>query len=372
MEKPASNIVLLIEDDEDDYLIIRRLINNIPDRPFELEWVQDYNNALARIKSRDYAACLVDYRLDGAYNGLDLLAAAQPHKLNQPFIMLTGMGDEAIESQAVTHGATDYLIKGAFDGQLLSRTLRYAIHRKQSERQRIQELIDINRAKDEFISLASHQLRTPATGVKQYVGMVLQGFAGQLTNEQRNMLQKAYESNDRQLAIVSDLLRVAQVDAGRLHLQKMPLALHAMLEDVINEQHSTFNARRQKILATLPTVEVVADHDSIRMVFENIIDNASKYSPEEKEISVRIEDTGLEAAVHVQDNGVGIADEDIGRLFQKFSRIDNPLSTIVGGTGLGLYWAKRIIDLHGGRIQVVSKPAQGTIFSIFLPKIAQE
>jgi PAS domain S-box-containing protein len=232
-----------------------------------------------------------------------------------------------------------------------------------------QQLVDLNNSKDEFISVASHQLRTPATGVKQYIGMLLQGYCGRLTRDQRAFLEVAYESNERELQIIDNLLKVAQVDAGKVVLAKSKIDITALITKVLKDQASTFEARHQGIEFIRPRSHVAANADGhhLCMVLENIIDNASKYSPEGKAITIRLLADHKQVRIAIEDHGVGIAEEDIKRLFQKFSRIDNPLSTQVGGTGIGLYWAKRIIDLHGGTIDVVSKADHGSIFTITIP-----
>lgn len=370
MEKPRSNKtrILVVEDDEDDYLILKGLFAKTA-APFKLHWVQDWGEAKKAISRRNHDAYLIDYRL-GAHDGLELLAFAKPQKRLEPFIMLTSAGDERIEQQAVKLGAADYLVKGTFTADLLSRTLRYAVQRKHIEEQRVQHLIEITRAKDEFISLASHQLRTPATGVKQYIGMVLQGFAGEVSEVQRDMLEKAYASNERQLQIVTDLLKVAQVDAGQVKLRHSNVDLVQLLADVLKEQRDSFKNRLQSVYFHAPGSPAVVhvDADMLRMVFENIIDNAGKYSQTGKKIEVSIQQSATHYLVCIKDEGVGVAPEDQERLFQKFARIDNPLSTLVGGTGLGLYWAKRVVDLHGGDIVIDSEVGQGTAFTITLPK----
>ncbi|MNY49701.1 Sensor protein SrrB [compost metagenome] len=117
--------------------------------------------------------------------------------------------------------------------------------------------------------------------------------------------------------------------------------------------------------------EAYADPDKIRMVFENMIDNASKYSDPGTSIVVSVSDDEGMIRIDITDQGVGIAPEDVDRLFEKFNRIHNHLSNHVGGTGLGLYWAKKIIDLHGGIIKVASVLGKGSTFSVFLPKTDQ-
>lgn len=233
-----------------------------------------------------------------------------------------------------------------------------------------QDLQLLNVSKDEFISLASHQLRTPATGVKQYVGMLVEGYGGTLQPNQLELLKKAYESNERQLRIISDLLKVAQIDAGKIKTLKNDTDMHELITSIINEQHDTFSKRHQTIFYDTPPVSIVAKIDSnlIRMVLENIINNASKYSHEHKTVTVLLSETSKAVRIDVKDEGVGIVDADIPRLFEKFSRIDNALSAHVGGSGLGLYWAKKIVDLHEGTIKMASKLNRGTTFSITLPK----
>ena len=366
-KKPIS--VLLIDDDEDDYLIIKHAFSRIPDTPFTLNWCSSYDEAKKRVVQREADIYLIDYRL-GAQSGLDLLKLAEPAKRSEPFIILTGVGDREIEKRAMRLAAADYLVKGTFDAELLSRTLFYSLGRKQIEQQQLDHLRELSRTKDEFISLASHQLRTPATAVKQFIGMVLEGLAGDVGETQQQLLQKAYDSNERQLRIVSDLLKVAQVDAGKVTLRKSDAELGAVVRDVAKELEGTYAGRQQGLRLQLAETGAHAeiDKDRIRMVIENLMDNASKYSPEQTTVTVTLETRNNMVLVTIADQGVGIAKADQGKLFEKFSRIHNPLSTQVGGTGLGLYWARKIVDLHGGRIDVRSREGKGTTFIIRLPK----
>ena len=229
--------------------------------------------------------------------------------------------------------------------------------------------VALEKAKDEFISLASHQLRTPATGVKQYASMLIEGYAGKLKPAQMAMLHSIYDSNERQITIVNDLLKVAHVDAGQVMIEKKTADIIQLLQDVINEQQHKFTARHQKIIFTHDddSLQAFLDTKNIRMVFENIIDNASKYTPENKTITIAVSRLPRKVDVVIQDEGVGIEAKDIPKVFQKFSRVNNPLSILVGGTGLGLYWAKKIVVLHGGTIKVKSVLEHGTTFTVSIP-----
>src|SRR5581483_3632360 len=212
-------------------------------------------------------------------------------------------------------------------------------------------------AKDDFISIASHQLRTPATSVKQYTAMLLEGYAEKLKPRQRELLARAYESNERQLAIIEDLLNVARVDAGNIGLNVRRTDLIKLLQSVIEDQASKVRRRQQKLSFSHPQAKLYCNIDEarIRMVMDNILDNAIKYTPEGRPISVRAYALKDQAVVKVRDRGVGLAEKDLAKLFHKFERIPNPLSVESGGTGLGLYWVEKIVKLHQGRITVTSQ-----------------
>jgi PAS domain S-box-containing protein len=231
------------------------------------------------------------------------------------------------------------------------------------------ELMELNKAKDEFISLASHQLRTPATGVKQYINMAMDGYAGKVSPKLRDFLEKANNSNERQLSIINELLRVAHIDAGKVVLRKEPVNVERMVASILRDQRSMFEGREQRIdhSAKRAKVMAMADPTKLRMVLENVIDNASKYSLAETTIGVKVTKYRGQVRIAVIDQGVGIAKEDQDKVFEKFMRLDNPLSTIVGGNGLGLYWVKKVVELHGGTITVAPNPSGGSIFTIALP-----
>ena len=227
----------------------------------------------------------------------------------------------------------------------------------------------LDKAKDEFISIASHQLRTPASGVKQYASMLLEGYAGKLTAAQKKMIKTIYDSNERQITIVNDLLRVAHVDAGQVQLNLETIDMVSLIADILNEQAHIFKERRQTIrfMHDEPQLTSAVDVKNMRMVIENIIDNASKYTPQHKNIHVTVLRTRSSIKIHVQDEGVGIPKKDLANIFKKFSRLENALSVEVGGTGLGLYWAKKIVKLHAGTIRVQSEVGSGSVFTISIP-----
>lgn len=242
--------------------------------------------------------------------------------------------------------------------------IRTALLTKQRKR-----LLALSRAKDEFIAIASHQLRTPASSVKQYTGMLLENRTGKLTEAQHTMVRAAYESNERQLQVINDLLRVAQIDAGNIVLRLEKVDLAQLIMEILRAQDPILAARNQAthFLPGKRKFVATVDKERFRMALENLIDNAGKYSPPGQKLEITLSKNSTTLAIAVKDNGVGIAKKDLPKLFKKFSRVDNPLSVAAGGTGLGLYWTNKIISLHHGSITVTSEPNRGSTFTITLP-----
>lgn len=230
----------------------------------------------------------------------------------------------------------------------------------------------MNKMKDDFISIASHQLRTPASGVKQYIGMMLEGYAGKLTRQQLGMLRKAYASNERQLKIIDDLLRVAKIEAGKITLDRQPVDVLALVEDIMKELNQKFIQAKQTVRLSSSHKKITAriDRDRMRMAIENLLDNASKYTPEGGEINIDVQTGRGKLIIKISDSGIGISPNDRKRLFQKFMRLGHPSVHAVSGSGLGLYWAKQIVDLHEGEIQVRSELGKGSEFIIKIPEHA--
>ncbi|HSW66328.1 MAG TPA: CHASE domain-containing protein [Bacillota bacterium] len=224
-------------------------------------------------------------------------------------------------------------------------------------------------AKDELLSLASHQLRTPATGVKQYVGMILQGFAGDITDEQRTLLEKAFASNDRQLQTINEILHLAKIDAGRIVLAPTMTNLGELIQDIAAEQKPDVDAAHHHLKIDIPKkpIELSVDAHMLRMAIENVLSNAIKYTPTQGTISVSLFRRMGHIYIRITDTGVGIAQQDLEKMFKQFTRLPNEMSQQVGGTGIGLYLAKHLIELHGGTITVESQLGEGSTFTVILP-----
>lgn len=234
----------------------------------------------------------------------------------------------------------------------------------------ISEEIELSNAKDEFISVASHQLRTPATVVKHYLGILLEGYLGDLNSQQRKAALTANEYNDNQLETINNILKVAQADANKIKPVKQPTDLLGLLEQASSAMEDSYRMQKLKLLLQSDVSDAIVSVDPlhIRMVVENLLDNARKYStPTSKKVVINLSESPKHFTITITDEGIGIKAADLPKLFQKFSRIPNRLSD-VNGTGLGLYWARKLIELYDGNITASSKFRKGTTITIELPK----
>jgi signal transduction histidine kinase len=223
--------------------------------------------------------------------------------------------------------------------------------------------------KSEFLSLASHQLRTPASNIKQYLGLLLEGYLGKLKPEQKDAIEVANRNNDIGIHIINDLLGVAKLDLDKIRLKKKQANIYVLIREVVDDYRPLLKERKQavKFERAFRKAEAEVDVYYLKSVFENLIDNASKYSPKKSSILIRIEQTAQKTMVSIKDEGVGIKRNEKSKLFKKFSRIPNNGIHNNEGSGLGLYWVKRIVELHGGRINVKSRHGKGSTFIIELP-----
>lgn len=379
--------LLLIEDNPGDARLFTELLREREDLSdkYEIKHVERIGEAIELLNGNNHFDFIVSDMTLPDSRGVDTLMSISSAAPETPIIFMTGTNDEELAITAINNGAQDYLVKGKFDSELLLRSLKYASERKkfQNEMRRVLEheeitkeriklldeqkrqLIALNKTKDEFISIASHQLRTPASAVKQYIGMVIQGFAGEVDGKQQELLQKAYDSNDRQLKVINELLKTAQLDSNKSGISTETFNIRELIEDCIADLKPSIDLKHIVIETRVDAdLMIAADRDEIKLVVTNLIENALKYSQPYKVIRFTSNETKKHIDITILDQGVGISKENQKRIFDKFTRIDNELSDTVKGTGLGLYWAKKIMKLHGGSLNVNSTLGKGSSFTM--------
>ncbi|MGH2920476.1 MAG: sensor histidine kinase [Gaiellaceae bacterium] len=229
-------------------------------------------------------------------------------------------------------------------------------------------LRELDRLKDEFLSLVSHELRTPLTSIRGYLELVLDEEAGEITPEQRRFLKAVERNSLRLLRLVGDLLFVAQADAGRLTLQRAKVDMSALAADCVEAARPVADQKSISLeLASGPVPALVADRGRLAQVLDNLVSNALKFTPEGGRVEIRTSAVDGHVVLEVDDSGIGIPAEEQPRLFERFFRAAAATEQAIPGTGLGLAIVKAIVEAHGGRILVESKPNAGTTFRVELP-----
>lgn len=213
----------------------------------------------------------------------------------------------------------------------------------------------MDKLKDEFLSLASHELRTPMTAIKSYLWMVLQGEGGKITEKQASYLNKAYNSTSHLIVLVNDMLDVSRIESGRVTLNLSPTKLDQLVDDAVAEiTPRATELEIEIVVIPFPSLlpSVLGDFDKIKEVLINLIGNSLKFTPKKGKITIGMEQNDGMVETSVTDTGVGIKKEDIPKLFQKFSMVGGSEEKVLNsqGTGLGLYICKSIIEFHGGKI----------------------
>ncbi len=238
-----------------------------------------------------------------------------------------------------------------------------------------QKLKELDEAKDEFISMASHQLRTPLTSVKGYISMLLDGDAGKLKKEQKHLLEEAFASAQRMVYLIADLLNVSRLKTGKFVIESSRVSLDRLVQEEVNQLMPTAKSRKLKLNYRPPKhfPQVWLDETKTRQVIMNFIDNAIYYTPAGGKIDVILVIRKDEIEFKVKDTGIGVPKNQQHKLFNKFFRADNARRARPDGTGLGLYMARRIITAQGGAIIFNSQEGKGSEFgfSFSLKKVGK-
>lgn len=360
--------ILLIDDDEDDYINLRDLFAEITGVRFQVTWKSSYHEGLKALKEGGFDACLLDYRL-GANTGIELLHEIQKLDIRCPTILLTGQGDFDIDVQAMQIGAADYLIKAQLTAPLLERSIRYSIkHAMDMEelRQNKAQILQQDRLASLGLLASSlaHEIGTPLGIIRSRAELA------------EKKTDNSGVKQDMQ-TIVSQIDRIAKLVNSLLHLARdsksdfsTSVNLKNVVQDILNFVHSELIRKNIKFVLDLKSdLQVMAEAGPLGQVLLNLLVNAVHAIEEADKnishtISLRAEDKGSTVRICVQDTGTGISEDNISQIFKPFFTTKE----IGRGTGLGLATSYKLVHSWGGSLSVQSKVGEGSTFTIVLLK----
>ncbi len=232
----------------------------------------------------------------------------------------------------------------------------------------IETLQELDKQKTEFVSTASHQLRTPLSGMKMLLEILLGREVGKLNRKQTEIAKNINESNERIIGLVNALLNVSKIELGKLKMNAEPIELRLIFKDLVSVLRPKIALKKSKlVILNKENIKVFVDRKFFTQALLNLFDNAIKYSPINSPVKIEVLEKGESAAIKISDKGYGISVKEQASIFQKFYRGQNITREEIEGNGLGLYIAKNIIEESGGKISFVSQKNKGTTFTVIVP-----
>ncbi|MBL8730284.1 MAG: hybrid sensor histidine kinase/response regulator [Planctomycetes bacterium] len=370
-----------IEDDAVDQLILRRLLDAVPEWRVQLTGYADPVQALQQLPQDPPDLIFLDYQL-GACNGVQFLQQLRQADVDSPVILLTGNDDRNIAVQAMQAGASDYITKHALSVNCLRRAASTALaqsaleYKLRTQREHLeqtnQELTRRNKEIRGFHHMLSHELRSPAGAALTAAELLLDGSLGDLNDEQREFVAIIEGSCHQILVQIQDLLDISRLETGKLSLRARPTDLAKLAQRAVAVLTPTAQSQAIKVECNVADdlPELAVDQERIGQVLNNLLNNALKFTPPEGTIRVTVDRDAADERwlrVAVQDTGRGIPPEHLPRLFERLYQVSPSDCREKGGLGLGLSLCRDLIGLHGGRIGVDSAPDQGSTFWFLLP-----
>ena len=364
--------VLVVEDNPADAALVRVLLADAPGH-YETTAVTLVRDAVALLAEATFDVALLDMSLPDA-EGVEALARVRRAAPELPIVILSGQEDEALATAAVAAGAQDYLLKSNVGEVTLRRALGYAIERQQMldrinasvdelEEQRA-SVIRLNQLKNDLITVLAHDFKGPLTTILGFAELIEEGaLAGEDACDAAGTIRR---NVFRLTTLANDTLALSRIEHGELEIAEGIVDLPDLVREIAER---TDDPQRFTFVATASETEVPGDRERLRQVFENLLRNALKYSPDDALVSVAIRDGDADfVRVDVTDRGIGIPGEEIATLFRRFARASNARKARIPGTGLGLFVAKTLVEKHGGRLSVNSEVGRGSTFSVSLPR----
>ncbi|GHE77728.1 response regulator [Thalassotalea profundi] len=360
--------ILLVEDDEDDYILTCDSLQQMPNYHFNIDWVDNSIQALELLKQNRHDICLLDYQL-GAINGLTVLKQASDDGCTVPIIMLTGQIDTELDNSALDAGAVDYLVKSELSSARFNRAIRYALARKDIENERLERIKaeTKSRSKDKFLAHLSHELRTPLTSILGYTELLL---SDKNNNAIQPELSTILDNGKHLLGLLNNVLDLSKIAAGKFELNYTPLPLESFIADVYTLMLMTAQDKGINLTLTAKSplpITITADSLRLRQILINIIHNAIKFTNEGSvDIDVWLDESSDNTKLFfsIADTGVGIPESLLVTIFKPFEQVQDIVSRNEEGAGLGLSICSELLKQMNGSISVKSSVANGSKFIV--------
>ncbi|MDO3388506.1 response regulator [Gilvimarinus sp. SDUM040013] len=359
--------LLIVDDDEDDFLLTRDLLEDISSGTYRIEWASSFENGYKQLALDQHDLCLMDYQL-GARNGIELLREAINCGFSGPVILLTGMHQSDVDMEALEAGAVDYLVKAHLSSEQLARSIRYALSRREMEKERVERLKaeSENRSKSEFLAHLSHELRTPLSAILGFTELLM-NKAGDA--ESQGHLRVVHRNGKHLLGLLNDILDLSKIEAGKLELENKDVYLSSFLTDIYFLMHGAAVDKsldlKVECIGSIPR-KIQTDPTRLRQVLLNLLGNAIKFT-DVGEVCLTVEALSSESVGRLQfsvkDTGIGIKPEVAKDIFQPFVQAKDSYAEPRSGTGLGLAISQQLARRLGGVIELLSIPGKGSEFT---------
>ncbi len=388
--------VLVIDDDEDDAVLVEKMLQSDSVSHYEVVWARSETEGLVQCGDHYFDVCFLDYNL-GKENGLDVLKELREIVPDMPVIFLTGFGSPGLDRQASDAGAADFLNKDEITPSLLERAIRYVMTwqralnevseahatMEQRVRDRTAELYEAKRmaelatrTRTDFLATMSHEFRTPLNAIIGFSDLLKLQFQHDMDKDKIDQyVDFIRDSGEHLHTLITEILEVSRLDEDQFALKRTYTDLRELVISCLRNVSARASDQRIRVENFVPKTlpKIYVDEHALKTVLLNILTNALKFTQEEGLVRIEAEiNKDGACVVSVRDTGIGMDEAGIAVAMSNFGRVRSERNNAEEGLGLGLPLAKGLVDAHGGSPEIASEKDKGTVVSVIIPNSARE